>query len=578
MNSVLLLHKGSMLGHKARLLPWKTIRLNVSSASPYNADFDGDEFNLHTAQTYESRAELKTTSSFEENCITPQNGKTIIGICQDNITGGFLLTDGWIYFTRDTFFNLCMCSPRWDFAYIFIRMNEIKEVFRWKNLAKSDEEAEKLLFSGYGIFSMLLPNDLEYTNYNKGRFVKISINSKITGNKNDDYKIISKEEPVVITRGVMLSGSLNKDVLGKSFNSLISLIARLYSKRKVIEFVSDYGFIIDYFLLMRGFSVGIGDCLPPDNKANSVKEEVKMAITKSFLEAHVAMEKESNEEWLEGRIINALNKAHDIGSKVAKECLGSDNSFAIMVGSGAKGNPVNITQIIALLGQQNVEGKRVQEVLNGRTLYHYPRTSLINNASNIVLTRIEDQTTLMNELNSVFESRGMIIHSYIQGLKPAEMFFHAMSGRIGVAEHAVRVSASGYGERKMVKMLEDLMISYNGTVVNSRGTVVSFSYGNDNIDGSYYTGTKQGMSFINMEWVVNRLNADVEYRKWLLEQEGKLIREEWVNAIEQSKVLINNYKRNEREKKRINRRQDLEYKKKINEPTINKEVELSSTF
>ncbi len=521
------LWKPSMMAHKVKILPYSTFRIHQNICTPYNADFDGDEMNIHIPQSYGTVQELKDLSSVEANILSTQNGRTIIGICQDDVTGGNLLTDGVIKLEEWEFNDLTLCITSGDIN-IFERMDEIKEIL---------DEHKISLYSGYGIISMILPNRLEFSNYNKGR--------------------IGKEgEPVIITRGVMISGALNSNVICKSANSIISILIRTYSRKVALDFSSNYSRIISSYLLQRGFSVGLADCFPPnvysnkldvktykieyenktinsnvnnvlkkvgrslfgmrqmekqknEMKLNPIKEEVKSSIIKSYIEADTIMKEEKNIEYREQKILNALNNAHDIGSRITNNCLNKRNNYVRMIETGAKGKNVNITQILGLVGQQNIEGERVRKDFGGRSLPHFKRTSYNSKAPDILWNRLKGYQK-MKEMEKLFESRGFVSHSYIDGLSPAEFFFHGKSGRVGVAEHAAKVPASGYGERKMVKTMEDLKVTYTGTIENSQGNIVSFALGDDNMAGEYVSATEEGLSFINLKWWVDRLNKDIE--------------------------------------------------------------------
>ena len=548
-----------MLGMKVRVLPGKTIRIRTEACGTFNADFDGDELNIHVPQGEEAYAEIMGPSSFEEMCRSTQNGKSLIKICQDGISGGYRMTKGWVFLDKSSFFNLCMCLPHRD---IFTRMEEIKEVYRWKGLAQNDVQASKLLYSGYGIFSMLLPNNLDYENQNKSLLIK---------KKKEDGTIVEEFEPVVIIRGVMISGQLNKDVLGQSFNSLLALLPSMYSNKICLDFCSDYGYIVDAFLLEKGFSIGLGDCLPPKDKIGSRKEQIDSAVIKSYLEAQLALQKEKNLEWKEMRILSSLNKAHDIGSVIAKKCLDQNNGLADAVLSGAKGNLTNITQIFAIVGQQNIEGRRVPKVFKGN-LSELSKEAITRNRSlphflpdEVIVQKLSEldqqegkEPEMMKLLEYLFLGGGFVSHSYIEGLSPAEFFYHAMSGRTAVAEHAVKVSASGYGERKMVKTMEDLKVSYTGTITNSRGTIVSFGYGGDGIDGGHLMGTKQGLSFINIGWWVNRLNTNLEYAKWTTNGEGKELKETRTKQADENQARLKIQKEKEKGEKEKKEKQKVE--------------------
>jgi len=164
-------------------------------------------------------------------------------------------------------------------------------------------------------------------------------------------------------------------------------------------------------------------------------------------------------ESFEAKVNSALNEARDTAGRYVQGSLKADNHLKNMVIAGSKGNVTNISQIIACVGQQNVEGKRIPFAFNKRTLPHFTK---------------DDYGP---------ESRGFVENSYLSGLTPQEFFFHAMGGREGLIDTAVKTSETGYIQRRLVKALEDVMVKYDGTVRNSIGHVIQFIYGEDGMAG-----------------------------------------------------------------------------------------------
>src|SRR3989344_2808995 len=283
----------------------------------------------------------------------------------------------------------------------------------------------------------------------------------------------------------MVSGTIDKSIVGKKQNSLIQVLNIDYDSQITIDFINNYQTLVDHYLLHRGFSVGIGDCVP-------VKSEIiEKEIEKCFIEARMVYNTEKNPEMLERKINTILNNANTIGEKMAKATLSPTNSLGCMIISGAKGNYVNISQIIKLLGQQNVDSKRIPKLFKQRTLPHYKKTDID------FLDPFQDPND-DNVIKELFKTRGFIFNSLYNGLKPDEMFFHAMGGRIGVIDTGIKTSVTGYISRRLVKKLEDLKVSYTGPIVNSKGTIISFDY-NDGIDASKNTYINGKSSILNIK-------------------------------------------------------------------------------
>jgi DNA-directed RNA polymerase II subunit RPB1 len=354
--------------------------------------------------------------------------------------------------------------------YITEKMQHIRDVLKWKGY--TDHQTEDFLYTGHGLMSMLLPNDFEFTFH---------------------------PNKVEIVRGVMLSGTLNKSTLGDSHSSIVHKLEKDYGTKVTVDFVSYYQFIVNHCLKLRGFSIGIEDCIP--TRIQDVKEE----ISKSFMEAQIIETSEADEDLRERKINNTLNNATAIGQKISKDELQFDNSLNVMVVAGSKGSYVNIAQIRSLLGQQNVDGKRIPTTYGGRTLPHYSRESgkvLPSTATN----EEEDY-----ERRLLYESRGFVTHCFMEGLTPQEFFFHAEGGREGVIDTAIKTAQSGYIQRKLVKKMEDLVKSYSdGLVVNSKNVVVQFNYQN-NFDPARLVRVGDKMSFINIKTTVDHLNTEAEW-------------------------------------------------------------------
>jgi len=253
-----------------------------------------------------------------------------------------------------------------------------------------------------------------------------------------------------------------------------------------MNFVNNVQFLANDYMKYYGFSIGIGDCLMDKDDAN-----IDSIVEKCFLEAHEYSQTVKNERVKEARINLCLSKARDIGMRISNESLSSTNNFIKTVTSGSKGDYFNIAQIMGLLGQQNITGHRIEPQLNQgrRTLPHYP----------MKLSK-EDE----------FRSKGFIQHSFLKGLTPQEFWFHAMSGREGITDTAMKTAHSGYAMRKMVKLSEDVRIAYDGTVRNSSGTIIQFAYGGDRLCGTKTTLKNSEPVFCDIERLADKLNTRFE--------------------------------------------------------------------
>ena len=302
----------------------------------------------------------------------------------------------------------------------------------------------------------------------------------------------------------MLSGSIDKTVVGKKINSLIGTLQSLYGSEVAFNFTNNYELIVDSILMYTSFSVGIQDCFSKEDKCDGndpVNVTVQKEVDKCFVEAKMLYLTEKNPDILETKINGVLNKANTIGEKLSKNSLTENNSLKTMILSGAKGNYVNPAQIIGLLGQRNVDGKRTPKHFKDRTLPHYKKNNI-----DFFDTLSEDSE---NELNILFRSRGFIRSSYIKGLKPDEFFQDAGSGRTGILETAVKTSTTGYISRRLVKKMENFKVSYGQTIVNEKSQIIDFEY-NNGFDPSRVVLVNGKVSFTNVQLLVDRLNGEHE--------------------------------------------------------------------
>ena len=532
------LWKGSMRAKRVKILPGKTFRFNLASTQAFNADYDGDEMNLWLAETENSRAECATILNTVDNFMSSQDSKPLLALKQDAMTGGYVLTDGVVKIPKHTFFE-CVTADYFDMEYIFNKFERIKQVHEklgntqkikdaiyinkgindyenklnklkeehsnlkgdnkqtkrkleikeeHSNLKKlieklkqeaEDEVENEILYTGHSLFSMILPDDFEYIANN--------------GASKDG-------KPVIVTRGVLISGTLDKMAIGSSSGSLIHHIAKDYGYKKACDFVSYYQILINNWLIHHGYTISLDDCIPKNT------DIIESEMNRCLLKAVAEMRTENDEELLENKITGILNEATTVGQKIAKESLDNKNNMVRIILSGAKGNFFNITQVTGAVGQQNVNGSRIVPTCNGRTLPHYK-----NYPKNIIEICESEGKDPLPILKEMFESRGFVKNSYFKGLTPQEYFFHAAGGREGVLDTALKTANTGYIQRKMIKMVEDLKFGYTGVVTNSKDSIIEFMYGEDNMDASRLIKTSEGLSFVDINHLNDKLNAEIEW-------------------------------------------------------------------
>ena len=431
------LHKMSMMGHHALIIPGSTFRLNLSVTTPYNADFDGDEMNLHVPQTQTARAEVKHIMLVPNQIISPQANKPIIGLVQDSLLGSRLLSLKSTFLNRNEVMNLMMwirSKPNLILPPPCIMVPE-KNIYLW---------------SGKQVFSLFLPN----------------INHELPGSGADKETWIPVHDTRVIIRdGNLLAGILDKGTVARSEKSLAHVVINSWSKNLARDFLSETQMVVNNWLESRGFSIGLIDAVATKSTLNKVskkldtlKRKVDNIIKTTQRGELKILPGMTLIESFESEVNKELNKAIDDCGSVVKNESRFWNSLVQMVVSGSKGNLINISQIIATVGQQNIEGKRIRYGFKKRTLPHYTKDDF------------------------GLESRGFCTNCFLHGLKPQEFFFHAMSGREGIIDTACKTSDTGYIQRRLCKSMESHCVMYDGTVRNSLNEVIQFLYGGDGLD------------------------------------------------------------------------------------------------
>ncbi|KAF2435584.1 DNA-directed RNA polymerase II largest subunit [Tothia fuscella] len=430
------LHKESMMGHRVRVMPYSTFRLNLSVTSPYNADFDGDEMNLHVPQSEETRAEVKELCMVPLNIVSPQRNSPLMGIVQDTLCGVYKMCRRDVFVDKEHLMNILLWVPDWDGTIPPPAI--VKPRPRW---------------SGKQIISLALPAGLHLN---------------LGGNPHDE-----KDDTLLIKDGELLYGLPMKKTIGASSNGIIHIIYNEKGWEATVNFFNACQRIVNYWLLHNGFSIGIGDTIPGPattheiqeiiGRQKSAVEDLTQTASKDELEALPGM---NVRETFESKVSLALNNARDQAGTETTNNTKDINNAIQMARSGSKGSTINIAQMSALVGQQSVEGKRIPFGFKHRTLPHFTK---------------DDYSP---------QSRGFVENSYLRGLTPSEFFFHAMAGREGLIDTAVKTAETGYIQRRLVKALEDVSVKYDGTVRNSLGDIIQFVYGEDGLDGQHIENQK----------------------------------------------------------------------------------------
>jgi DNA-directed RNA polymerase beta' subunit len=365
------LHKMSMMCHRAKIMPFKTFRLNVLDTPPYNADFDGDEMNMHLPQTVQTMNELKDLAYIPYMIISQKDGVPIIGMVQDVLLGSYRISDDKVRLDAKAVANLQMVNSMFS-----------------GNLPSNTKE-----YTGKEIYSMILPPNM---------------NTKVK-----KFEVINS---------VIKAGKLDKHSFKALSSGLIPLIYHDYGPTACRNFLDNTQRLICRWLMLDGFSVGLSDLMMEVDPKIAVKDVIKThkdQAIKLLDDFRSGIEKNDtiydNESFIENKLINIVNKLNKEVENICMQTLSDDTNRMInMVNSGSKGKISNVTQIMGCVAQIKVEGKRIPYGFTGRTLPHY--------------TKYDDGP----------EARGFVENGFIEGLTPQEVFFHAMGGREGLIDTAVK--------------------------------------------------------------------------------------------------------------------------------------------
>ena len=525
------LHKLSILSHRVKVRPWRTFRLNECVCNPYNADFDGDEMNLHVPQTEEARTEALELMGVKHNLATPKNGAMIIAAIQDFITATYLLSQ------KDRFFGRAEIVQIASSMFVGLEVKDPLTGEVWPiELPPPAIRKPRMLWTGKQVWSLLLKPCKDYpvkVNLEaKGKqFSAVEFKDVYGGEENqamkdrmdwdltDDKREINemrdsddnplaketrrelvekKEEQwrkdfatkiapdmsptdsyLVIRNSEVICGTLDKATVGDGKkDSVFYVIMRDFGPEYAVEAMNRLARLSARWLGEQGFSIGIGDVYPSamlrERKDTLVRNAYERCIdligqfNRGELKTNPGCDEEAT---LEQEISSLLSKVReDCGAACLAE-LSRFNAPLIMAKCGSKGSNINVAQMVAAVGQQIIGGERVVDGFENRTLPHFVKGSRDPPA------------------------KGFVVNSFFSGLNPTEFIFHAMSGREGLVDTAVKTAETGYMSRRLMKSMEDLSARYDGTVRESGGGVIQMKFGDDGLDPVDMEGKAKPVNF-----------------------------------------------------------------------------------
>ncbi|MEM0444859.1 MAG: DNA-directed RNA polymerase subunit A' [Nitrososphaerota archaeon] len=421
------LHRVSIMAHRVRVLPYKTFRLNLAVCTPYNADFDGDEMNLHVPQSEEAQAEARLLLQVQRNIISARYGAPIIGAIRDFLTSLYILTKDGTYVDKQML------------GYLLSAVSYKGE------LPAPEITKPEPLWSGKQIFSLLLPPNFSH---------------KVQSNFNSDVM-------VVIENGKLVSGYVDKALVGvERANSVLHRLYREYGYETASNFLNRVVRLANTYINLRGFTFGIENLAVPSEVYTKTSgllknmeqefEKLKADYERGRLEVKPG---ETPEKAFESEILELLSRTRDEIGGFVRKYVSVDNPLVIMARTGARGSTLNIDQMIAIVGQQAVRRERPSRGYTSRVLTYFEKNDLSPRA------------------------RGFVYNPFIKGLDPVEFFFHLMGGRDGLVDTAVRTQQSGYMQRRLINALESLYVEFDGSVRTSdTKKIVQFMFGEDGVD------------------------------------------------------------------------------------------------
>lgn len=487
------LHKPSIMAHVVRVLKGeKTLRMHYANCSTYNADFDGDEINVHLPQDEISRAEAYNIVNANHQYIVPTRGDTVRGLIQDHIVSAVILTMKDTFLTHDQFNQLLYGSG------VFAAGCGSSFAKPCRKISTVDSEAlmqpvlpaiwkPKPLWTGKQVITALL-NHLtrDYTPFTVEKDGKIpssyfgsQANQKhpSKGRKNEE----NGEHMLLIWKNELVHGVIDKAQFGKY--GLVHTVQELYGSNTAGILLSALSRLFTVFLQIHGFTCGVDDLMiladhDKERKKKLDGEDVGEEVHCDFfkfkpgtigpMKLQLEIEKaihNSGQSATASMDLKMKNRLHEKTSDINRDLLVKGllkpfpkNCISLMTISGAKGSTVNFQQISSCLGQQELEGKRVPRMVSGKTLPCFPPWHFSSRAG------------------------GFISDRFLTGLRPQEYYFHCMAGREGLVDTAVKTSRSGYLQRCLVKNMECLKVCYDYTVRDADGSIIQFTYGEDGVD------------------------------------------------------------------------------------------------
>ncbi|KAA1095846.1 hypothetical protein PGTUg99_033719 [Puccinia graminis f. sp. tritici] len=491
------LHKPSMMCHRARILKGeKTIRMHYANCNSYNADFDGDEMNMHFPQSLVAQSEARMIANNDNQYLVPTSGNPLRGLIQDHVVSGVWMTNKDTFFTRDDYYQIIYGALRPEGNYSGQGRVVTVPPTIWKPVP---------MWTGKQLISTIMKNITPLNASGLNLFSSSKVRGKSWGTQH------TGEEHVTFMDGDLIQGVIDKSQIGASPYGLVHSVYDLYGADIAGKLLGILSRLFTKFLQHRAFTCRMDDLQLTkrgDEMRSKLISETSQRGIRATLSTIGLSEKEAKTPHgmidLENRLqevlrddmkMAALDNAYSgenssLQTAINNQCLPSGlakpfpwNNMQMMTSSGAKGTPVNASQISCLLGQQALEGRRVPVMVSGKTLPSF------------------------RAFETAPRAGGFVAQRFLTGIRPQEYYFHCMAGREGLIDTAVKTSRSGYLQRCLIKHLEGVRVHYDHTVRNSDSSILQFHYGDDSLDVTKQKHLNQfDFSLMNRSSLITRFN------------------------------------------------------------------------
>lgn len=249
------LHKLSIMSHRVKVMEWRTFRFNICVCAPYNADFDGDEMNMHLPQTEEARTEASLLMGVQHNLITPRNGEPLVAASQDFLSASYMLTQRDRFFTLEEFCRLVAYFGDADEQIDIPLPAILKPVALW---------------TGKQVFSMLLRPNKENT-------VLVNFETKEKNYASDLKRkhFCPNDGWVAFYNSELISGNIAKKTIGDGSKAgLLYILLRDCGQIEAARLLDRWAKLCSRYLGGHiGFSIGISD-VSPSTRLRKMKHDI----------------------------------------------------------------------------------------------------------------------------------------------------------------------------------------------------------------------------------------------------------------------------------------------------------------